>query len=369
MVHHFFQGKFSQLAPHIINSFMERFEDIDQMFYVCFEGEMTIFGDLESEKAKYDAVFSLKKSANFVYVYSQRELVDCIVNATKVNQKIIMHGHFSMCNSIYAINKLIFNKYILSKIVFIHWGVPSKIKYKLRSKVLQCISSYFYRHIRMNIVLVDGDKAKLQALYFYLKNINTLGYFSTASSMSSLLKLCIDRQPKQKVKIIVSHSGHIYNHHLESFRVLKDRFDDVIEQVSCPLCYGPSDYIDQVIKVGIELFGNRFHYFTDLIPRNEYADYFRASDIFISAINDQGGLGAATIAYGNGLKVYVGKIIYEHLHLNNIKVFSFSELEKNSTNSFISPLANEEIVHNYDYLMNDNRVASVLESWRQLMCN
>lgn len=367
MVIHYVDVKMSHLSVRLIEAFLSTFSNVDQYFVLCAYSSM-LFGSKDEEVNKYDVLFKKYDFSGYQYVFSEKEFVDSLVKNAKQDNKLILHGYFRLTNSLYKIRTILLKTDVLRHIVFVHWGVKKYERTTLKQWITHGLQSYFYRHIGNNIVLIDGDKNVLMHNYGCLNNVEVIPYFNSEKEVAQKYKLIgKKRLLSGRVRVMVSHSGHIHNQHINVYQVLKERFDDCLAEISSPLCYGPKDYIEQVISEGKKLFGDRYTYFTRLKPWNEYVDYICNHDIYISAAEIQTGLFAVSTALGNGLKVYVNGLVYEYMQQKGSVLYKYDLLGNESAHEFTTCLSESQIKNNYLIFTEPSTRNDTVMKWSYIM--
>ncbi len=362
MTVHFFHMRMSHLAPTIIDNFLNNFVE-NQKIILCFYNDL-LFGNYDTELHKYERIFIKNSFQNYKIVTSEKDFLEQLKKNISQNNICVLHGYFNLYNSLSKIKFLICNKSYLSKIIYVHWGLEFDQINSLKKILKKRIRDKIYRGFFRNIVLTDTDKDILSHNCKGLNNIEVLGYIPTKEWKFNLIE---DLQSRDRVKIMVSHSGYTENMHIKSLELLHDKFNDCIEELSLPLCYGDEQHIRNVIQRGEELFGDRFTYFTKLLKKDEYIEYIKKYDIYINAAERQTGLGAAVIALINGLKVYCGANVEKHFSDIGCVIKAFDSLYDQDLKEFISPLSNEEREKNFNILSNKEMINTRILQWESLL--
>lgn len=114
-----------------------------------------------------------------------------------------------------------------------------------------------------------------------------------------------DKNEQDKKVILLGNSASKTNNHIEALEKLK-ACDEVIDSIICPLSYGGSKkYVDRVIQVGKELFGDKFQPLCDFMPKEEYFQMMRRVDMGVYNYNRQEGLGNIWSLILSGKTVYM----------------------------------------------------------------
>lgn len=366
MVIHFFELKMTHLSLHMIDAFFSYFKDREQGVCICCQKESELlFGTREEEEEKYRKTFVKNNIINYRFVNGENAIVSAVKEEVLNGNLCVLHGYYPL-HLIYKSFGLRVN--LLSKIVSVHWGGEEKINKNFRSfrwRLVFLRRCFCYSKFKCFVTLAESDKLILKNNYG-INNIVLNPYIVSFDDAQKRYQLC-ERKIKNKIKVMVAHSGHTYNNHLEALFLLKEKYNSVIEEVSCPLCYGPKDYIDEVIKVGRELFGDRFYYFTDLLSREEYVKYIRSKDVYVTASPIQSGLFAASVALGNGLKVYCGQSNFDNFTSKDYKIYKFDDLAEKKENDFVTPLSCQEIKLNYEKLLDQERFMQIIKKWEEIL--
>lgn len=363
MVIHFFELKMTHLSLGMINSFCFHFDVKRQGFCIyCQDESSLLFGTREEEEEKYKKCFEKNKISYYKFLNGEKALFAEIKKETKKNNLCVLHGYYPFVRMFRSLGVRLD---LLSRIVHVNWGGGTLINKELlsfRGRLGLFRRKFYFSRLKYIVVLAESDKFVLEKNYG-IKNILVASYLFIPQKIDMSFKVCV-REEKSKVKVMLSHSGHIYNNHIKALTLLKDRYDLVIEEVSSPLCYGPKDYIEEVINVGKELFGDRFSFFTDLLSKDDYVKYIRDKDIYVTASPIQSGLFACSIALGNGLKVFCGESNYDSF--KDYIIYKFDDLKCLPINDFISPLSEEEVKYCYNKTITDKFATEKVSIWNDI---
>lgn len=127
-------------------------------------------------------------------------------------------------------------------------------------------------------------------------------------------------------QILVGNSGTLTNNHLDVFKKLQ-----VVNignyNILCPLSYGDSSYIEKIISIGQEKFGDNFLPLTEFLPLDNYNEIIKKSSIAIFYNFRQQGLGNVIAALWYGAKVYLSRknTLYVFLKRMNIIIYNFDD--------------------------------------------
>ena len=105
-------------------------------------------------------------------------------------------------------------------------------------------------------------------------------------------------------RIIVGNSATRENHHIEVLKKLEYLKNENIE-IICPLSYGDKEYAKEVIRVGKEIFKNKFIPLTEYMDFEEYLKLLLTCEIGIFNNDRQQALGNIYVLLRYGKKVYI----------------------------------------------------------------
>lgn len=168
------------------------------------------------------------------------------------------------------------------------------------------------------------------------------------------------------VNIMVSHSGWPHNRHHMSFELLTSFASENIK-IICPLCYGEKKYIEDVVKEGKSVFGEKFNYFTELKSAEEYDELLHSIDIYVSAASIQTGLYALMTTIVSGAKVYITGNLYDSMREYGFIVNNFNALLDLSYERFSTELDDKSYEQNVNiYSSRYINIGELQEKWKYL---
>lgn len=280
--------------------------------------------------------FGLKKEHNIEFLHTDDDIFITLVQYMKEAEKIVLHGLWrEKVNLILKENPL-----LLKKCFWIMWGgdfyFPQK-QSELQKYVIENVS-----------YLVTGTKGEVD---YVRNNYNAKGEHIEAFVYTSNLFKKINSSPRidDKIRILIGNSSTETNQHFEVFNKLEIYRNENIE-IFVPLSYGDFKYGMQVMKVGYEIFGDKFKPIIDYMNEQDYYKFLSTIDIGIFNHNRQQGMGNIITLLGMGKKVYMNPKVttYEMFIDNNIFI--------NDVNNFI--LDTTDINLNTNNIYNIERVFS-----------
>jgi len=304
------------------DKFIQPFIDFIEENNIAGEHTYLYFGGETGEKFPYH------KGDN-VYVFDYEK---GIVERVKVSiryfhkvDKIILH---SLINH-YTVRFLFFQPWLLKKSYWLIWG--GDLYYHIFSKDTKKYRLYeFFRKRvikKMGYIITDikGDYQLAQKWYK-----TDAKHFSSIMYPSNIYKNYPIKETKKKEKdyinILIGNSAHSSNNHFEIFDILK-KYKDRNIKIYAPLSYGDKSYAQKVIKVGKEIFSNKFEAITEYMPFDDYISFLNDIDIAIFAHNRQQAFGNIITLLGFGKKVYLKKEVttWDNLKEYNLNIYDIKE--------------------------------------------
>lgn len=151
-------------------------------------------------------------------------------------------------------------------------------------------------------------------------------------------KSCVYGEVMEKcekgMNIIIGNSATKENNHIEVFEKLEHLKNENIKIV-CPLSYGDMNYAKEVIKIGKEIFADKFEPITEYMKYEDYINFLGTFQVGIFNNNRQQGMGNINALLRRGKKVYIRSdtSMWEDYKKYNLCVFDVMELENDSVES------------------------------------
>jgi len=238
--------------------------------------------------------------------------------------KIILHGLFD----IRIINLLCLQPWLLKKCYWVMWG-GDLYHYKLRgrgirSDIQEAKRAFVIKRMGHLVTYIKGDYELAQKWY------GARGEYHTCLMYPSNLYKDYVVPPKQgdTVNILVGNSADPTNNHAEIFEKLMPNKDQNI-RIICPLSYGIAEYSDRIVKLGAELFGDKFSPLLDFMPFENYMELLGQIDVAVFAHKRQQAMGNTITLLGLGKKIYMRSDVTSWTIFNEqgIKVFDVDKLD------------------------------------------
>ncbi len=277
--------------------------------------------DKELVTDRHVSIFRKKGIFDYIYYFN------FILKAHR-SKKIIIHGLFDSK----IIKILFFMPWLLKKCYWVMWG-GDLYRYRSQKKTFKKKINEFYRRnvIRKMGNFISYTKGEYEnAKKWYGAKGN---YYRSFMYVSNLYhEVDITPPDMDYVSILVGNSADPENNHISVFSLLeKYRHDNI--RIYAPLTYGKSKYAEMVIKVGREIFGDKFYPITEHVKFSEYLKFLSHIDIAVFGHDRQQAMGTIRTLLGMGKKVYMKQDLTSAIGLceDGIKTFSLNEisLEKN----------------------------------------
>ena len=217
--------------------------------------------------------------------------------------------------------------------------VKEYISLQLRKKAIKKIdymltwNNYDYELVRKQFSI----KAKLK--YFMYPKVNDYKVLDEISNAKI--------HNEDELVIQIGNSGSYTNNHISILRKLKKYKNENKLKIIAPLSYGDKVYIDDVIKEGKEIFGDKFQPITQHNPLEEYYNLLNRVDIAIMNHHRQEGAGNIITLLYLGKKVYFNKQVttYKTFKEWGFNIYNIEDI-KESTFDDLFKIRKEEIAVN-----------------------
>lgn len=358
----------SHLVPNILSGIFENADLLHRngnrdFFVLLWVPDKMLFGSKNTELEKFYELFENYGFQNYSIIENNAQFIKTLYSIDSGLDKLIVHSDFYLYKrpSLFMLFLILRGRKFLGKVVKIEWG-PKKIQLSLKKKIRYYIDKYAYSHFYCVVNLTKEDIIITKEKFPKANTVEVSYLLGTPNFPETHNKHLKDIE---SCKIMISHSGHKHNLHLRSFHLL-EKFSNENILIVCPLCYGPEEYIKDVIKEGKKLFGDKFTYFTELKPLEEYLLLIKSMHIYITAAEIQTGIFAAATSLANGLKVYLGANLFNHYIDKGFILKRIEDLKKNNYTEFIQPLDLITVTENRNLSDSIERKENNIKIWKQI---
>jgi len=261
----------------------------------------------------------------------------------------IIHGFFGFSNRI-LIPFFYKNPDYLNKAVYIPWTGDYFDMYwylkNLSNTGISLASKYgahivlFYMQRRIikrisTIINLQGSLEEVCEVFNHnFKNAYLFSPYPIVTNFKLLDSLIDVKYKKDSRYILLGNSAHPYNRHVETLKVLRNVIGDG-GFVICPLSYPPRSveavdkYVNNVIKQGKQLFGEKFIPLLKMIPRHNYARMLSYMDVGVFNSLRRQGFGNIIAMLYLGKKVYMaGTSLRKDLEALGIEVYPIGNVRR-----------------------------------------
>ena len=351
MIYHIFNGKLLHAVPSMIKNILSTSSEIckdpntKHCFCLIMFGKDMLYKNVISDP--YSAIFEEYKHNDYVFLNKKTDYIKLLFKIGK-KDKVIYHS--APARSLFFFTNIVnsmVRPFVLHNSSFICWGAgeyriyDDSLKRHLKAQIRRFIFNRF-----ANIITLSTDDENEARKMYPSANVFLCSYIGQYSYLKK-------KKHREKFHVMVSHSGWPHNYHRESFGLLEKYVGKI--EITCPLCYGDPDYIESVIRCGKEIFGEDFHYFKDLLSKEDYGDLFSEVDAYVTYTDVQTGLGAISNAIRGGAKIFVRANLYNYLVNEGFHVQDVDELKILSFEEFKIPLTESTMQYNVDVLNKDCR--------------
>ena len=304
-VHIMYNDKFNK--PFI--DFANKYFDISKhcfVFFDCYDEENFKIPD-------YKNVF---KIINFKNFYLEQ----------RINiKKIILHGLFleSLIDWLYK------SPYLLNKCYWVIWGGDLYDDGQITPQK----NLFIKQNIKGYITPIKRDFEIAKQKYDFQGECYPAWYISPTKP-ESLDSSRINKEKRDYISVQIEHSAT--QSILEALKKL-ERFKDEPIKVKTILSYGDTKYNDKIIKLGQDIFGDKFSAVTEYMSPEKYSHVLADTDILIMNQKRQQGITNIRALLYLGAKIYIRNDVSTSNFLNEdgFKIFDTLNLDNESYESFI----------------------------------
>lgn len=365
MLIHFFKGNITHLTPGNMSSYISYGENLGfnkQLFLISNRLRNLSPKDIEMYKSLF---LPSDKSCHYKIWTSSFEIFKIVLKIQK-DDRIIFHSMLNPVFLRFLVYFILLCRGFLNNVVLVCWNLSDAIIQSDRFyiRIYNYINLLFIKRFRRICLISETDK-KIFEDNFKTNNATLLPLLNVG------VRLTYHKYRKvevgQPLRIMVSHSGWQHNNHIESFRLL-ERFRLNNIEVLCPLCYGDKDYINKIISEGEKIFGDKFKYFTELMPYDDYVNYLnKYVAIYVTSANIQTGLGAANILLRSGAKIFVGNNLYDSYQSMGVTVEKVNVLKNIPFDVLSAPLDDQLYNQNIEALLKFYDSDRILEEYKLIL--
>lgn len=249
------------------------------------------------------------------------------------SEKVIIHGLWD----VYVIALLFLQPWLLKKCYWMIFGgdlydyESSRKNWRWWLRIL--LKKPVIKRMGHLVTYVEGD-VELARNWFGARG----KYHECIMYVSNIYReYPIKSESHSAINIQIGNSADPSNNHLEILDKLYPFRDENIT-IYAPLSYGCQEYANSVIKIGKELFGDKFVPLTEFMPFDQYLNFLGRVDIAIFNHKRQQAMGNIITLLGLGKKVYMRNDVssWRTFSKAGIKIYEVSSIELSRVNKSLA---------------------------------
>ena len=269
----------------------------------------------------------------------------------------------------YLLISLLTNIKAVKKATVVFWAIqdagpfiiPKDRNEKIRSWIYEKLRCFIIPRFKYISTVIDSEYERIKPIY------NITAAYKLCKYPRD--KPCVKEQAKEKksnyINIQAGHAGFELTNTTETLNILK-KFKDENIRIFSPLSYGNKNYINDVIKTGKEIFGQKFIPLTNQMSGDKYEKLLSYMDIYIHNSTGQMGLGNIDINMALMNKVYLNDkgVVYNDYVMQGYNVSRVSDINNQSFDVF-SHYDTEDAKNNKklsDDLLNDSNFIKIWDN-------
>ncbi len=290
--------------------------------------------------------------------------VELISGITDLGQGFVVIFHSLWHGSL--AKKILFSTFA-RRAVWVAWGADlySFVNGSAFRKVLKrLVYIALVRRLAAVVTLNVGDSIHMQKQLF-AEAVSVLPY--------PLLDVDWSRstpcQPAEKCRILIGNSAAESNNHLAVFDAIR-HWRDADFEIICPLGYaGTPAYVDNVMGVGREIFGDKFIGLTGLLDKSEYEELISSCSICILGAKRQQGLYVAYSAFRVGAVLVLDdeSTSFDEFVQAGFYVIAIKELHKMTINEVLRVKSMKVNEDNFTMAKERFSESSLMPKWRSFI--
>lgn len=327
-------------SSYFIDFVEENFPHIEN-FYIVYGKPLSNFSFKTLDKHRI--IFANRSNIHKSFRNIQRFLIK--------SNHIIFHGLFLRAWHYVILGMFI--KLFRKKTSWAIWGADAYQIYlekeaKTKHTFTERVKKIFAKDFSYVVTGIPNDY-QVAKKYYNLNSVYINAFYPNPVNFDLLDKTATSnstsKERKGKVVILVGNSASKTNNHIEILIALSKKYKNDSIQILCPLSYGDKDYSKEVIRVGKELFDEKFLPLTDFLSPNEYANLLNTVDVAIFNHRIQEGVGnlLALLYLGKAVFIRSDSPLWEFLSSLGVIVYDTVELINGKVEKISSILNNERI--------------------------
>lgn len=170
------------------------------------------------------------------------------------------------------------------------------------------------------------------------------------------------KNKNSKTVIQINHDSDYST--IEMLKKLSFLVNEDIE-IRTTLSYGAIQYKDEIIKIGKEIFGNKFKYLDRYLSTYDYVEYINSCDILIMNQNyQQGGANIVLYAY-LGKKIFIKNDVSTYSYFSNkgIVIYDTYDIDSYTKYDLLKPNNDDIVINNKKAVNNMIKEETFINGW------
>ncbi len=308
-----------------------------------------------------------EKSIHIIYLKSFFDYIKLFVKFSK-QDIVIFHSFFDPY--LYLLSSVFFWK--LKLITWVIWGGDLFIyankteRLPIKYRIYDIFRKFSIRRFRY--VAVEGDKVDyLLAKSYY--NITKDSFIKLLYPLDWSAKQFFSvRENPKPFKVLLGNSADPSNNHMELLTLLsKHESEDIV--LYLPLSYGGNlEYVNSVITLGKQLFGEKFVPLVKMMDKKSYIEFLSDIDCVIFGHDRQQGLGNIRLLIMMGKKIFIKSNNSSNDYLKELGIqYYFTEDIANLSFDQLRCYSTQQAENNITMLEKEYRDENVLKNWQEFI--
>ena len=373
--------KDDKFIDHFINN-LQKIDNIENHCFISYDIKgHSSFKYIKSKHVNYKALKKLCESNEInqydnIVIHNLTDELWPLINKLKDNIRLfwilfgadfypITNYNLYQPETLKYLNNIGIKKYIPNVIIKYKNKLSKKQKAKKKIIMIKRVNYMLhYNPYEIDIVkkITGSDARYVEFKYGKFGEIMSGSYNFNDNVFNDLFQRDVTKS------MIIGNSGNPSNNHIEAFTIIKNNRNLENYYVIVPLSYGNKDYIDYIIKIGTNMFGEKFLPLKKFISPLNYFSLLKKVNIGI--YNHNRGQGAGNILpmawLGKPIFLQEKNLLYPYLKSLGINSFKMEELINfHNTNMNFTENNRYKIIQNFSktkVLDNMNEIVKIFQS-------
>lgn len=312
----------------------------------------------------------------FIDDYSgcSRQEAKTITDVMKEYDYVVLHSMFINDD---IIKRIVRNRTLLKKIVWIEWGYDL---YDWKVQIKSLADRFRRRRARIIrtecyavICIFPPDRKfykerfpKASAHVFYAPYIGPKRA-KRFKNYSEHRKLTESRENGDTIYIQIGNRAYNRLRHIDALKKL-EKFKDENIHLIIPLSYGREGYADRVQRYAEEHFPGKVTCIKEFLPVKEYNEILSKADIAVFNAVRQIGLNSINTLIFNNVKIFIPSesVLFRYLRWKGVPIQNFDRINEMDFDEFISDFEIEKPDMHMEYIKDLCRMKEKVMRWKRI---